>query len=133
MHVVKRLRLGLVAGVAVLGLAVAFIIGPRLHGPVTPETLTLSVERVIAGREGTGQPEGCVQQRVARWRCAVYGPASRTTIYEVRVHDGSCWTANLLDSGGQSTPGRPGGCVLRGDHSDEAEERPGGPRTFPES
>jgi hypothetical protein len=128
-----RLPFGRIAASITVVVAIGIIVAPRLHGPVSPETLTLSVERVIEGRESVAGPmEGCTEQRTGRWRCAVFGPSARPAHYDVRIRDGSCWTARLL-SGDRSADREPSGCVLCGDSADDSVERPGGPRRFPSS
>jgi hypothetical protein len=127
-----RFPFGRIAAVITVAVAVGIIVAPRLHGPVTPKTLTLSVERVIEGRESVDLVQGCTEQRAGRWRCAVFGPTSRPTRYEVRIRDGSCWTARLL-SGDRSVDREPSGCVLRADNVDDSVDRPGGMRQFPSS
>ena len=128
-----RLPFGLIAAFVTVAAAVGIVLAPRFHGSVTPRTLTLSVERVIEGRESVaGTVQGCTEQRAGRWRCEVFGPNSQPTQYDVRVRDGSCWTARLL-AGDRSAAREPSGCVLRGDKGDDSVDRPGGMRLFPRS
>lgn len=107
-----------IAAVIVLFFAYAALARWVLHGPVHGASLQRSVELAAGSSvllESTRR--GCRRlPATGAWRCSVSDAGGSGDVrYEVRVEpDSSCWSARLLDRGGEGPmPRTVDGCVHR--------------------
>ena len=113
----RRLLIAFVLLVAVAGLA-RFV----LHGPVTGESLALSVDREIgAGGMVDDELPACRRDTPATWRCEAYSSElSGPVRYDVVERaNSSCWDAERAERSARAVelatdlPARASGCVHR--------------------
>jgi hypothetical protein len=118
-----RIRQAVVVVVGTLALAVPLLVAYALlarfalHGPVTGESLHVSVSDQAGSAPGFDR-DRCERASVVRqWRCSVSDSSgSGGAFYSVTVHaSNSCWSGVLLDDHSESADMRKTihGCVRR--------------------